>query len=129
MGKRLLFFGMAIAGSLAVAAPPVLAEQLSRSSSITLSGIVLPGRYIYLDSQGDIQKVIGNTSQNITPKVLSNNQLVPLSAKTARQYQYLLAENNGRLQASQTYLSDKYNPYILFAHWVQNNPYFSQKII
>ena len=129
MGKRLLVLALAMAGSLAVTAPTVLAEQLSQSSSITLSGVVLPGRYIYLDSQGDIQKVVGNTTQNITPKVLSNKQLVPLSTKTAQQYQYLLAENAGKLQAGQTYLSDKYNPYILFAHWVQNNPYFSQKII
>lgn len=129
MVKRFLVVVLMLLGGLVYTTPSVLAVQLVATSTITLSGTVLPGRYIYLDSQGDIQKVIGNTSQNITPKVLSNNHIIPLTNKIFRQYQQLLAENGGQMQAGQTYLSDKYNPYTLFARWVVNNPYFSQKII
>jgi len=130
MGKRLLVLVLAITGSLAATAPSVLAAQISQSSTITLSGTVLPGRYIYLDSQGDIKTVIGNTSENIIPKVLNaKKQLVGLTDKVNQQYQQLLAEDGGKMQPGQTYLSDKYNPYILFARWVTTNSYFSQKII
>ncbi|MGH7156973.1 MAG: hypothetical protein ACREGG_02585 [Candidatus Saccharimonadales bacterium] len=130
MLRRPLGVFLVLAGGLFYVVPTVLADQVSISSTVTLTGIVLPGRYIYLDKSGDIYKVVGNTSQNITPTVLdSNNHIVNLGAKTNQQYQQLLAENGGHLQAGQTYLSDKYNPYILFARWVTNNPYFSQKII
>lgn len=130
MSKRLLLILPVLIGGLVYVGPAVLADQVSISSTVTLTGIVLPGRYIYLDKSGDVQKVIGNTSDNLTPKVLnSQNQLVPLSDKINQQYQQLLNENGGHLQAGQSYLSDKYNPYILFARWVTSNPYFSQKII
>ncbi len=130
MLRRWLALFLISLGGVIYMAPSALASQLSVSSTITLVGVVLPGRYVYLDTSGDIQKVIGNTSQNINPTVLNKqNQVVGLSNKVARQYQQLLAGNGGHFQASQTYISDKYNPYILFARWVATNPYFSQKII
>lgn len=128
--KRFLVVLLTLLGILVYAAPAVAAEQLSVSDTITISGVVLPMRYIYLDKAGNIQKVVGNTSVDITPTVLdAENQITQLTSKITSQYQHLLDENGGHLQAGQTYLSDKYNPYILFARWVTTNPYFSQKII
>ncbi len=124
LGMALIVLGWAAFSS------PVLAAEQSISDTITLTGVVLPMRYIYLDKQGDIQQVVGNTSQNLTPAVLDyQHQLVPLTSKIDRQYQKLLWENGGILQAGQTYLPDKYDPYVIFARWVTTNPYFSQKII
>lgn len=129
MVRRFLGVLLVVLGGLMFTVP-ALADQVSLSGQITLTGIVLPGRYIYLDKSGDIQKVVGNTPANITPTVLNaHNQITGLTSKITSQYQHLLAENGGHMQAGQTYLSDKYNPYILFAKWVMNNPYFSQKII
>jgi hypothetical protein len=119
-----------MATSMVYLGPPALAIQLVQTNTITLSGIVLPARYIYLDRSGDIQKVVGNTAQSVTPTVLStDSRKLPLTDRVMTQYQQLLAENGGGLAASRTYLSDKYNPYVIFAHWVVANPYFSQKII
>jgi hypothetical protein len=130
MIKRLFVGVLILLSGLIYVGPSVFAAQLSQSGIITLSGTVLPGRYIYLDKGGDIQKVVGNTSENIAPKILDiDSRVVPLTDRIASQYQYLLSENGGKLKAGQTYLSDKYNSYVLFAKWVTTNPYFSQKII
>ena len=71
----------------------VFASNVSPGSSITITAVVLPARYIIVDSNGIINKILSNTKQNVTPKVYLNSingkELV-LTNKISNQYTKIL---------------------------------------
>ena len=73
--------------------PSVSAATVSGGSTV-ISGRVLPVRYIVVDEQGVIQRIISNTPENVTPKVhlgAIDSPEIPLSADLALQYEEVLA--------------------------------------
>lgn len=76
-----------------VFAPPVSAATVTGGSTV-ITGRVLPVRYVVVDEQGVIQRIISNTPENVTPKVhlgAIDSPEIPLSADLALQYEKALA--------------------------------------
>lgn len=100
----LLFAGWA--SSLALANTPTTSYDDSPIvQKITIHGIVPVMRFIYVDNQDKILRIVGNTDQNITPQVVraSNYKTIELSPYINDQYQTILAANGGRLEGGLTY--------------------------
>lgn len=75
------------------------------SGKVIIRGVVPTMRFIYVDNQDKILSVVGNTDQNISPRVIrtATYKDIELSAYVVAQYQTILAANGGHLQAGLTY--------------------------
>lgn len=124
MIQRFIYTGIILFSGLIFASP-----VLAATDQISVTATVAPTRVIYLDSIGDVQKVVGNTAANITPSVTRDNRAVALNSHVVSQYEALLKENGGTLTAGQTYFSDKYYPYRQLANWILSNPTFNSRLI
>ena len=72
---------------------------------ITVYATVPPQRGVFVDKSGNIVKVAGNTSQNITPQVFDlNNHLLNMTPAIQRQYDAFLKAHDYHLAAGQTYV-------------------------
>lgn len=94
------------APSLALANTPTTSYDGSPIiQKITIHGIVPIMRFIYVDNQDKILRVVGNTSLNIVPRVIlaSNFKDIELSPYINAQYQQILSTNGGNLVAGLTY--------------------------
>lgn len=77
-------------------APPVSATTASGGSTV-ISGRVLPVRYVIVDDDGVIQRIISNTPEKVTPRVhlgAINGEQIPLSADIAARYEKDIAKLN-----------------------------------
>lgn len=127
MLKRLAILALLIFSGMQAA--PVSALTIGTApQQMTVVAVVPLDRIIYLDDSGDIDTVVGNTSQNVAPIVMQNSTVIPLTSEIASQYQQILDRNGGYLAAGQTYYSNKHDPYRLFADWLIGNPWFNSKI-
>ena len=83
---------------------PLKAGAQGFNHTITVYASVAEQRAVYLDESGNIIKVAGNTSDNVTPIVFDpNNKAVAMTPEVQRQYDDFLKLNNGRLQAGKIY--------------------------
>jgi uncharacterized RmlC-like cupin family protein len=74
------------------------------NQQITVYAAVPQMRNIYVDGAGIIIKIVGNTSQNIEPKVYDeHNQPVAMTGSISRQYQQFLNEHQGHIDAGKFY--------------------------
>jgi hypothetical protein len=90
---------------LAIFLAPAEAFAQTFNTRITVYAAVPEQRAIYLNQTGEIIKVAGNTSKNVTPDVYDyKNQLVPMTPSVQTQYQKFLSSHQNHLAASQTYL-------------------------
>lgn len=97
------------------------AGALAFNQQIIVQATVAAQRAIYVNKDGLITKVAGNTAENIEPLVIGdNNQILTMTDSIRRQYQAFLNLHHGRLQASKEY---KVNPV-----WVDPAPN-NQKIL
>lgn len=100
--RRFLLLLVPILGLVFLA--PVSASAQSLSSTVTLSGIVAPMRFIYVDQSGAVIKIVGNTSDNVAPKVASlDNKLLPMTDSVWQQYIAFMDQHSWRLAAEQSY--------------------------
>jgi len=83
---------------------PLKAGAQGFNHMITVYASVAEQRAVYLDESGNIIKVAGNTTDNVTPVVFDpNNKAVAMTPEVQRQYDDFLKLNNGRLQAGKIY--------------------------
>ncbi len=100
--RRFIFGLFVVIGVLG--APAAAGAQSSISSSVTLSGIVPEMRFVYINQDGFITKVVGNTSNNITPRVVSlDNKEQPITGAIWQQYNYFMDQHNWHLDAGVSY--------------------------
>lgn len=107
---RRFLLGTLLSLAIAIVIPtPASAQEYNHI--IKVYAIVPEQRAIYLDETGNIIKVAGNTSKNVTPQVINSNN-VPVSMTDAVQKQYddFLKQHNYHLQASKIY---EFNPLIV----------------
>jgi succinyl-CoA synthetase beta subunit len=72
--------------------------------TITVYATVPEQRAIYLDANGNIIKVAGNTTRNITPQVFSaDNQLIDMNDLIMSQYQVFINQHHNHLAAGKIY--------------------------
>lgn len=84
------------------------ASAMAFNQRITVYASVPQMRYIYVNKDGIITKIAGNTSNNIEPKVVDeNNQPLTMTESIKQQYQQFLKSHNWHLEASKIY---KVNP-------------------
>ncbi len=103
MGVRVL---AAIAVFMGMITAP--AGALAYNQRIIVYASVAPQRAIYVNEEGFITKVAGNTSENIEPRVAGkSNETLTMTESISRQYQSFLDEHKGRLEAGKEY---KVNP-------------------
>jgi hypothetical protein len=99
MGKKFLFFGVLLLGLLISSTP-----ALAYNQQLTVYASVPPMRAVYLNADGNIIKVAGNTSGSVTPQVYNDkSQLVSLTDSIQTQYQQFLQSHSGHLEAGKTY--------------------------
>jgi hypothetical protein len=111
--KRRYFFGLLTALTLVGAAhssalitnSTISYDGTPIAQKVRLQGVMPVIRLIYVDPQGHITRVIGNTDQNIEPIVVLDGtpRHLVLTPYINEQYQLILASQNGRLAASTTY--------------------------
>ena len=81
-----------------------MAQAESISSTITLTGVVPEMRFVYLDQNGYVTKVVGNTANNISPRAIGpDNKEAPITDAIMRQYDYFMAQHNWQLDAGTSY--------------------------
>jgi hypothetical protein len=102
--RRVLFVFwllIAIFASLPTAAG---ASAASISQTVTISGRVAEMRFVYIDDAGNLAKVVGNTTNNVTPTAISlNNHKLPMTDSIWQQYIALMDQHNWQLDAGITY--------------------------
>jgi hypothetical protein len=80
-------------------------QSLAYNTQITVYASVPMMRVIYLDESGNITKVLGNTTQNIDPKIYDeHNQPVSMTSQIQDQYNKFLKAQGGHLEASKIYV-------------------------
>jgi hypothetical protein len=80
-------------------------QSLAYNTQITVYASVPMMRVIYVDESGNITKVLGNTTQNIDPKVYDeHNQLISMTSQIQDQYNKFLKAHGGHLEASKIYV-------------------------
>jgi hypothetical protein len=80
-------------------------QSLAYNTQITVYASVPMMRVIYVDDAGNITKVLGNTTQNIDPKIYNeHNQPVSVTSQIQDQYNNFLKMHGGHLEASKTYV-------------------------
>jgi len=83
---------------------PLKAGAQGFNHTITVYASVREQRVIYLDESGNLIKVAGNTTKNITPVVLDpNNKEVAMTPSIQQQYDSFLKQHDDKLQASAVY--------------------------
>lgn len=116
MGVRVLAATAVFVGILSASA-----SGFAYNQKIIVYASVAPQRAVYVNEGGFITKVAGNTSENIEPRIIGeNNQTLTMTEAIRLQYQAFLNLHHGRLQASKEY---KVNPV-----WVDTTPN-TQKIL
>jgi len=61
-------------------------------------------RFVYVNQGGFITRVVGNTSDNVTPRVADgNNKELPLTDAIQQQYNYFMSQHNWHLDAGVSY--------------------------
>jgi len=99
--RRFLFGLIVVFGILGA---PATAGALSISSQVTLVGIVPEMRFIYVNQDGFITRIVGNTSNNVTPRVAdANNKEQPMTDAIWQQYVYFMDQHNWHLDSSASY--------------------------
>ena len=99
--RRFLFGLFVIAGVLGA---PAVAGAQSISSTVTLHGYVPPMRFAYVNQDGFITKIGGNTSDNITLRVATlDNKELPLTESVSQQYDYFMRQHGWKLEAGVIY--------------------------
>lgn len=112
--KRFFYSALFLVAALAGSTSNALALQVTSSTSydgsaiaqkIKIVGIVPQMRLIYVNSDGKILRVVGNTDKNIAPTVSldPSNGPAKMTQSINDQYQQLLADHGGSLQAGVTY--------------------------
>lgn len=92
--SALLVAGITLGGS----------QAMAFNTRITVYASVAEMRYIYVNKDGFITKVGGNTPQNIEPQVINEaNQVISMTDAINQQYQRFLNDHHGKLQASKIY--------------------------
>lgn len=77
---------------------------LAFNQRITVYASVPEMRYIYVDKSGIITKVVGNTSNNIDPKVVNeDNQPLTMTESINKQYEAFLKDHHYHIAAGQFY--------------------------
>lgn len=72
---------------------------------ITVYAYVPQMRAIYIDKNGNLVKVAGNTASNITPQAFdTSNRLITMTSSYMSQYRAFLAAQSGALGAGRTYV-------------------------
>lgn len=103
MGRG-VFIGVLLFGSGLPAALAGTASAQEFNHVITVYATVAEQRAVYIDSHGDIYKVAGNTTHNITPRVYTaDNKLTGMTDKIMGQYQAFLSQYHGQLAAGKVY--------------------------
>lgn len=112
------FLVAALAGSASSAmalenTPTTSYEGSAIAQKITVVGIVPQMRLIYINSDGRLLRVVGNTDENVSPIVSMDpsNGPAKMTDAISDQYQRLLADHGGKLKAGVTYY-----PRLLGAH-------------
>ncbi len=68
----------------------------SSNGSITIVAVIAPVRYVLLNNYDQIQEILSNTQQSVTPFVYKNSfnsQPVQLTANVLKQYSHILLNN------------------------------------
>lgn len=103
MGRGVLFGVLLLAVGLALSSGGKASAQ-DYNHTITVYATVAEQRAVYIDANGNIYKVAGNTTRNITPQVYTtDNKLIAMTDSIMRQYQAFLNQHNGQLMAGQVY--------------------------
>lgn len=71
---------------------PQKISALEQNHSITITAVVLPMRFIYVDNSQTIQKIIGNTTADIQPRVVMQidpTREIPMTPNINSQYAYI----------------------------------------
>jgi hypothetical protein len=118
MIQRFFYTGIILFGGLFMTSSPGFAD----SSTLRVTAAVEPARYIYLDKQGDIYKLVSNTNQSAPPGLIGTN--LSLTQKISSEYAQIVAQNGDNLVAGHIYYSQKYNPYRQLASWLNSNSLF-----
>lgn len=99
--RRFLFGLFVLAGALGA---PAAAGAQSVSSSVTLYGYVPEMRFIYVNQDGFVTKIVGNTADNIEPRVTSlDNKEQSMTDSIRQQYDYFMSTHQWKLQAGVSY--------------------------
>lgn len=99
--RRLLFSLFVVAGFLSV---PAAVSAQEYNHIITVYAIVPEQRAVYLDASGNIVKIAGNTTKNVTPMVIdSNNKVAPMTPAVQGQYDDFLSRHKNQLLAGKIY--------------------------
>ncbi len=90
--KALLFLGLILS------LPLLLNDQSSAQpkANITITASVLPARYIEVDKENTIKKIISNTKDDVTPQVCFDScleNIVELTPHISKQYQAIMSKN------------------------------------
>lgn len=102
MGRGFLFGAVLLSVIFPALAGSASAQEYNHV--ITVYATVPQQRGIYIDKSGNIIKVAGNTSQNITPQVFDwNHQPVDMTAAIQSQYDAFLKAHDYHLTAGQSY--------------------------
>jgi hypothetical protein len=112
--RKVIFFVMVFIAMQGVLASGVSAQEFNHRIIVYASVVEI--RAIFLNADGAIIKVSGNTTRNVEPRVFGpNNNEEELSDNVRDQYQRFLDSQGGHLAASRTYdvnpifVSDKPN--------------------
>jgi hypothetical protein len=74
------------------------------SQTITLTGVVPEMRMLYINRDGYLVRIIGNTASNIKPEAISlDNKPLAMTDAIRRQYDYFLSQHGWKLVAGVTY--------------------------
>jgi hypothetical protein len=103
MGRGILFGVILLAMGLLLG-PGGRASAQDYNHTITVYATVPEQRAVYLDASGNIIKVAGNTTRNITPQVFSaDNKLIDMNDLIMSQYQVFLNQHHNHLAAGKIY--------------------------
>lgn len=82
-----------------------LASAQEYNHRITVYAAVPQMRAVYIDQNGNLAKVAGNTTNNIAPQVFDlENHLIAMTSSYQSQYDRFLKAHNNYLEAGKTYI-------------------------
>src|SRR5438045_1133030 len=90
-------FLVALVGVFALSSTPASAIVLSKSDTITISGVVPPAKYVYIDDNQKIKKIVSNCYTDAEVTILSESEptkQMPISDNIVRQYNNIKSSHN-----------------------------------
>jgi hypothetical protein len=100
---RRFLFGLFVLASLLSALSAVVSAQ-SISSVVSIAGVVPEMRFMYVNQDGVVTRIVGNTSNNIRPRVAGpDNKELPLTDAVWQQYAYFMEQHNWHLDGGVSY--------------------------